>query len=775
MDIKQLLCVLFICFLGLADADYFTCTTIPNSIIGTFSEYIYCTASNTPTATTTVTIKDTTGNLQLSTPTLTFDSTTLTAAYRYKCNKNDSYLVTYDVSGSQFTPPSPVGFNVVLRTISVTDFTVSTYRSYPSEALKLTIVTPSSADLVFVPTSSDSSITFNPNSITISAGSLSAAFTYTGTQELSSAIKVDWTISGTEANWYANSISTYWSFIVTNRTVTTPKFSGRVQIGAGSTDLWLYTPQLPNGTLTITPQAASTTFNPSSVSLSPTSQTARFTFVTNSPYASAAGIPSVSFTLGGDQKDLYNTPSSVQLVVPKRTITVRFPSVIVLTNATTFSISIPTPAVADVTVSFFSSRFTFNVSSVSFSGNTTTGVVQATPVGQGQAHISFLVGGGNADYYYAIPDVVTQVGRGSFFGPADWYFPTLWVGVESDKIPIRASFTPKSDIIITPSAPDVKFNPPTLTFKAGQEQQFFSIIPQYTYSAADFSSITVSFLVSGTDQTYFDPPSPFTVTINRRFIQTRWSAHLENSNQRHLQKEYFVWATANYVSPTDEVTVTPVSPYFKFKPAVLHFNSKTTRIKFSATVIGVVGSTTIDYIIGGRDGGWYTPMTSLSVVTAIRPMTISQAILSPDERMGGQLFLNPTTSELSTNHVYSFVFESPVLPDGGLKITPRSNHVKFKPSSITLKAHDAIADHSLVTTIRDVYFVHPGLIMQANFSVTPLSAGVHEVWVELSGKDAPHYDVPNHFYLSFFTEERSSAMTLLPSLGVLALIVLAYL
>jgi len=366
-------------------------------------------------------------------------------------------------------------------------------------------------------------------------------------------------------------------------------------------------------------------------------------------------------------------------------------------------------------------------------------------------------------YYADIADISITIGGGQFVGPSAWYIPYLWVGVESDPIPIRASWSPINEVNLTMSAPDLIFNPPTLSFRNGSEQQYFTITPTYVSNdQRNYPTITVSFLVSGIDYTLFTAPPSFAVNVQQRYFQMVWSADLDNE-VRYLHKQYEVWATVNYITSADLVSVTPVSPYFSFNPPVLHFSSSTTRIEFTATVTGVVGFASIDYIIGGEDGGWYAPIPSTYFYTAIRPLSLTSAVLAPDTRAAGVYVYLPTFGELATYHVYSFVINSSVLPDSSLTITPKCNHAQFSPSSITVAPDQGVTDLENTETIRTYYFNLSQSYLEANFSVKPLAAGVHEVWFELSGDDANYYDRPGHMFFAYNLVMHSSSIRLLSS------------
>jgi hypothetical protein len=316
---------------------------------------------------------------------------------------------------------------------------------------------------------------------------------------------------------------------------------------------------------------------------------------------------------------------------------------------------------------------------------------------------------------------------------------------------------PEGDVTLTLSAPDVVFNPATLTFNKDTLQQSFTVTPSFSNTDSDdgtVSTVTVTHIVGGSDWAYFSVPAGVTLTVKRRAIQIVWAPHLTVSAgvpQLYLQQEYTVWATANYV--TDPVTVTPVNPYMTFRPAVLTFTAGQPRVKFTAVVNAAVGNTDITYVIGGQNGGLYTNVAADTVSTAVRSLFISSAVISPDSRVPGILVASPSTAELAANHIYSIVIQCDEVP-GQLTITPRSPHINFNPASIELSNKVLSSYPQFGTIVRGNGFVLPYHNTVANFSMTPLSSGVHEVWFELSGSDANYYIPPDHTFISFKIDER---------------------
>jgi hypothetical protein len=768
----------FILFFSVSRGAYFSVSSVGTAYVGVWTDYVFVEASVAPNSTTTLTLAESTGSLVFSSTQLQFDASTQAQSFRVQCSDSGLFQVSVTTAGDNglFDDVTDIFFQFSLRNIYIEDIPGPVFIGQPSEPVQIFIDVASQYDLTFTPSGDEPTISFSPSSVVIPAGQLSATFTFIGTMPLVVRNNINWDLSGQEASLYDNELSGGYTFRIYLREITVPYFSGEVLLSAYSTTLYVYTHESANQSIEITPQAADTVFSPVGYQITSDTQVVAFTFNTSTP-----GNKDVFFYVTGETGyyDTYIAP--VTIYVPKRIITVVAPSTFVLTNTTYMSIFLTAPAVSSVTVSYFAGNVQFNVSSVTFSGNQTSFAVAIYPAALGVDTISFLITGNDVDYYEVIDTISIGVTVGSFIGPDAWYIPSLWVGVESDKLPIRASFSPITSVTLTLSAPDVKFNPPTLTFGNGTEQQYFTITPLYVSNDNLYSSIPVTFLVSGQDHTLFSTPDPFTIVVNRRMIQNKWSAHLYDTT-RHLQKPYKVWASLNYITPSDEVSVTPVSPYFSFNPPVLFFNSKTTRIEFIATVTGAVGPAVIDYIVGGRDGGWYIPPESEYYNLNIRPLAISAAVLAPDNRVPGQYIDAPPLSYLSIYHVYSIKLMSSVLPDSSLTITPRCNHATFSPSSRTLHASDAVTIIDSYNVIESWLFELPGLFLEANFTVTPLAAGTQEVWFELSGKDADYYDRPDHVVL-FFNEVRrassepsqSSSLRLLPPLISIVLALLSWL
>jgi len=265
----------------------------------------------------------------------------------------------------------------------------------------------------------------------------------------------------------------------------------------------------------------------------------------------------------------------------------------------------------------------------------------------------------------------------------------------------------------------------------------------------------------------FTPPDSLQATISRREIQVVWSPHIFLDNSAvatlYLQKNYIVWATANYAD--QPVTVTPVSPFLTFNPPVLQFSSGNLRIKVTVTVTGVAGSGYIDYIISGVNGGLYSNIPQTAISTQLRTLYISEAVIAPDNRVPGISVPTPDAADLSSNHVYSFQIQSLALPEQSLTITPHSNHITFGPtlSAVSNSVGYALSSQTKNINWENYPFTVPNLVLQSNFTLTPLASGVFEVWFELSGPDANYYAPPPHTFFSFYLVERPAGEIYTPS------------
>lgn len=364
-----------------------------------------------------------------------------------------------------------------------------------------------------------------------------------------------------------------------------------------------------------------------------------------------------------------------------------------------------------------------------------------------------------------------------------WYIPALTVGIQSDRFPVAVNVAPDTEVILIPTSADLIFTPAQATFTSNNLEQWFTITPSYASTASSVSPVTtatIDFIVTGDQASLFAAPPSITAQISRRQIQIVWSPHIYTSTSTtavlYLQKNYEVWATANWAD--QPVSVTPVSPYVTFDPPVLQFSSSNLRVKFTAKVTGVAGTSSISYIISGPNGGSYLNIPDTPISTQLRPLFISQAVIAPDNRIpaaDAAIINNPSAAALAANHIYSFQVQSPAIPESALTIIPHSNHITFSPNTASVSA-SAVGYITVTNQYKTLYngngFYVPNLNLQANFTVTPLASGIFEVWFELAGSEAGYYDPPPHSYFSFFLVERpagellpKSAATSLLSLG----------
>eukprot|EP00026_Physarum_polycephalum_P001633 Phypoly_transcript_01635.p1 GENE.Phypoly_transcript_01635~~Phypoly_transcript_01635.p1 ORF type:complete len:864 (-),score=164.70 Phypoly_transcript_01635:111-2702(-) len=824
-----------------------TTTTLP---VGVWSDYIFVSASEQPQQTVTVNIVPLNESMRISKTQLTFDQLHNSASFQVMLTEVgdafDNFTITFsnatEASAGQFTLIPDIDFEGVLRTIRLTktlDTDAFPYIGEHSVPIEIEVNVPSTSALS-VTLQSDSAFTFTPNPVVIPANTRSAWFTYTSTAYAVNYLNASAT-AGAEAGLYApivsyGTVGTY-QFGVQQRpfffpdpdTLELNPFVGAHSV-ANSNGIFVYTRQISNSTFTITPQAADTQFFPPQQTLGPNNMQAFFSFNTSSTESSKT----VYFYASGGPFDFYQFDTTNGLVakatitVPKRQIAYKVASEVFVTNTTYLTITLSAPVASSLTVTLSAGNVWFNTSSVTFTGNTTSIVVAVKGVYLGDDTITFALSGNDAQYYknmdgVSVPITVIQ---GNFITQSSWYQPLLYVGRESDKIPIRASISPINTVTLTPYAANLIFNPSSLTFRNGTEQQYFTITPLYSNvyngnGVATSYSTTINWFINGTDQAIFDPPASVNVNIMPRNIQMKWSAHLRTGDYdyptngafqstptettRYLHKTYKVWASINYIGDKEQVSVTPISPYYSFKPAVLFFDAKHTRIEYEATVTGVPPGNyaSISYLIGGQDGGLYSPISDDGFGVDLRPLKIAAAVVAPDERIKKGIYLAsypleqskqdpqvaynfnaPSVLGNSNNHVESFLIRSFVLPDKSLKITPRCNHVTFSPSSITIKPKDATKridyENYKLTTSQGAdityYFNLTGVYLEANFTAHAQAAGTHVVWFELSGDDADYYHRPPQIGMNFRLVMRpdsepfrvSSSSFLFPSFVVVA-------
>jgi hypothetical protein len=727
--------------------------TVPDSdtYVNMHSDWIFVNANTEPTGSVTLTLSTTATGVTITPSTLNYDANTRSASFRIISTKDQYVEIDYAVAGD-LVAPGATGIFVSLRPVTIDQLPATFYRKIPTEPKQISIQQPSAGALTFTP-STTSPFTFEPASVVIPAGSLSGSFVVYSAETLTTTpVTIQWSITGDEAAYYRNVTSSRNIRVIQRQIAVTP-FPANILPGTNSTVLYAYTTDRVNDTITITPKAADTVFSPETFTFTPGANVVPFTFVTTSPNYDAEG-KLVTFRYDGPGKDDYYTIPDGNLNAPKKSINVVAPSSYVVNKTSQISIRIAAPVVSDITVYLYAANLAFSPTNVTFSGKTTSQVVDVHPIAPGPDSISFNVHGGDVDYYAQPAPQAVSVVSASF---TRWYVPSLWVGVESDRIPVRINVVPDGDVTLTLSAPDVTFNPSTLTFNRGSLQQFFTVTPFFSNTDSDdatVSTVAVTHIVGGSDWSYFSIPADVTLTVKRRYFQIVWAPHLTVSGgvqQLFLQQQYTVWATANHV--TDPVTVTPVNPYMTFSPAVLTFTAGQPRVKFTAVVNAAVGNTDITYVIGGQNGGLYTNIAANTVSTAVRTLTISSAVISPDSRVPGVLVTGPSLAELSSNHVYSIVIQCNEIP-GQLTITPRSPHITFNPASIEL-SNKVLSDYPQSGTIlRGYTFTLPFHNTLANFSLTPLSSGIHEVWFELGGSDANYYSPPDHTSISFKLDER---------------------
>lgn len=767
------------------------------------------------------------GDVTVTPSVFTFSSTSRSNSFTVYSRTYGPATITFDISSeAQFVKPADLNLFFENRTFSYDTFstTVATYVNEWSEPKRIVVDKVSASPLSFFMDVGNSSITFNPNPVVIPAGARSASFQFTSVDEISND-DISFRLEGADADLFTvrdTPTAVSYNFIL-RPFLYADALSKDVLVGyTGSNGFYVYTRQLPNKTFTVTPQAANTVFTPAQATFGPSQQSVLFNFVTSNPGNREVYL----FTNGDGALDYELNPlDSVSLSVPKRQVGIRLSSTHVISNSSYMTIFLSAPVVNGLVVSFWAANLKFNESSVSFTsaGNRTSFAIAFQTAYFGPDTISFALSGADAANYADVPSVsitATAIKHGNFIfatnveTDVDNYYPSiddLYVNVRSERIPIRASISPLKDVILVPTAPGLIFDPPQITFKNGAEQQYFTIFPTYSslYSAGVSSAYTttITWLVIGEDAPSFNEPEPVSVNVQPRRFQAVWSSHLytdkaATSAQVYLHKTYKIWVSTHFVLSGEQVSVLPVSPFFKFSPSELKFDASTTRIELDATLTGIPAdgaSARIDYVLGGKDGGLYSAPTSQTKTAALRPLDIVAAVVSPDERSVGVYIAdnrtnrNPTDptpgtylfepSVLTNYHVSSFLIRSFALPDQELTITPFSPNLKFSPSKITIKARNAVKRIDWHTAVNiaggadaNYAFNVTGVYLEANFSVKALAPGTHVVRFDLQGADAQYYKRLPHTPMTFNLVSRpdsepfkkSSSSFLFPSFVVVA-------
>jgi hypothetical protein len=756
--------------------------------VGTWTDHVSITASVNPMEDVTITA-EAPAEVMLSQSTFTFTPSTRSMAFRATSTTAGSFIITFNKHdpAAQFHDLATMSVSFNLRKVWIDEFPMSVYVNQPSERIQISVSTASDYDLIFVPNHNIDGLSFSPAKIIIKAGTRSASFTYSGSSEVGADFLI-WDIQGPDVALYdTESIAEHpftVEYNIIRRPFTLPSDPiAPVLVGfEGYNGLYVYTQERPNADLTVTPQAADTVFHPTTAQLGDT-QSVFFTYTTNT-----TGTKNIYFFSSGPGAEDYtrNPLQPVQINVPKRRVIVALSSVHVVTNTSYMSLSIPAPSANGIIVSFTAANVKFNVSSVEFKGNETSCTVALQIVSLGYDTVYFALSGPDSDYYTTIDDIqITTIAKANFI-IAEYGFPRLIVGAESEKIPLRTSVSPISQdgVSLTPTAPGLIFHPSTLTFSNGTEQQYFTITPSYSRLSGGYH-VRIEWLLSGTDAPWFQRPSSLEVPVYKRNFEVVWSSHLLTDKEytyftRFLHKTYKVWISASHVGQGEHVSITPVSAYWTFKPEVLNFHAPNAHVELEATLTGIPANyadVVIDYVIGGKDGGLYNPIPHDTFHAALRPLEFAAAVISPDERTKGILITEvrspPYTFDplvLRQNHVHSFLIRSLVLPDEDLTITPHSPHVKFSPSKITIKVKNAAkrADWHPVLYLDDAHgFVANGMFLEANFTAKAEAPGTHMVWFELSGKDKDYYTRLSHTPMTFRLVSISSHLFLSLTLPVL--------
>lgn len=779
--------------------------------VGVQSDWFFIETSSfftAPNTSTTVSISEGTGNVDLSATSLSFNPNVQQLSFRVTPKTTGLLVLEFSVSNTvDFSIPATYSINSVSRVIT-TDYAISVpstvYVNRWTDPIKIYFDNPSTTTLSLTPTLTTTPANMfqiYPTTISIPAGGLSASFRLMGTQEFSGILSIDWgTIGGDVNDWYDISNLAIGFTVARRPTLVAPTFSASTLVLGQSSPLYFYTAgDRPNASLTVTPQAADTTFSPASVTLDPNTQVAQFTVTTTSTEPNKP----VFFYTSAEASGYFNRLSYGTLNTPKRSFIVNSPTLFAVTKPSKISIKIEQPATNGVTVSLYAANMVFDPSEVTFTGAITGMDVEVTPTNTGADTISFKISGQDAAYYNDISDYYATIEGGTITGPASWYIPALWVGQESDRLPIRLNFAPDTEVIVTPMAADLIFTPANLTFTPDDVEQYFTITPVLANNNYATRSTSISFAVSGADWSWYTAPAATTtITVNQRILQATWSSDLElgETSTLYVGVDYTVWVSTNYVGNEDEFTVTPVSNYFKFNPEVLTFNSGTWRASFVATPLAGVRSASsarINYIVSGNAAGYYQELTQDQLPIALRPLYFYSAVVSRDDRVDAWRYVNASnygsllsshaniTSAFTANHLQSFSIATPAFPWGKLTITPKCAHISFSPSSVTLTSSSktTIWVQSAVSlpnvqssSFTDTTGWEPTYLAIANFTVNGHAPGTHEVYFELSGSDAYAYITPPHVGVTIrkYTGGGSGSSTVVASIGmIVASIVLA--
>jgi len=612
-----------------------------------------------------------------------------------------SNCITFQVTGtnsSSYNQPSARSFTTTLRGLTVfyptttvtlgdqnNEITIDALNDlYPPNGLT---ITPNGTDLTFIP----SSITLGPNG--------GATFRIRGDQLGSKLIQ--YTITGADSGIYQTTLNSQ-GISVTSFNFDVSRYAYTHYAGEVSTYHLGWVDHVASFSIQLD-TVGTVIGSPMDFSTTPVRQY-QYSFPTPSHQQ-------IDFTLGG--LAAVNFPSSANALSydpVKRTIYVspNGDSGITYFRNQTFPVSVFVRRVpiGGLTVYPYAADCTITPPSQTLKGGvakTTSVVFLVTCNRLGNHNVDFVVSGVDVPIHSAVPASVPFNIRTNGF---DIFYPafTHYTNVESPPISVSIHVPPPSDVTLWPTGPDMIFNPPSLTFSPSVTRQTFTITSTATPDSP--TSVTLDWLIVGTNKDLFTKPASKSISISLRPVAI-YPPFVSTVPHGTTSQAYTI-----YSDVPGNLTINFLSAYGVVSPSAVTLTSEVPYARFNVTGRIRVSGSSLQYVLGGIDAGWYSPPAASTLTVPARVFVFDRLDIPVASTPG---FPVNTTLEFRDRFATYYSLSTLYNPSKNVTVIPRARELQFKPAVWTFTP-DTPKEGITFTVDGDV-------------------SGVHQAWFELAGHE----------------------------------------
>jgi len=574
----------------------------------------------------------------------------------------DEFSVSWTVNGTDaewYAAPNQISFAALPRDLNlITPYLPNNILVNVPQTISFTTTYPPANGITLIP---HGPFTFSPSTIVFAPNQTTSSITITPT--IAGTFPIQFALTGPDAALYQQPenyevVANLWNFII-------PGFEPVLSRGVLAAPLVIRTVASPPTNVTLTLVSDYLEFFPSTLTFTPTSPSATFTFGLRGLGNNFDGDGfDVAFFVGGPAAWLFEQPADIfvsNFVQATYFAQVNLPGTdnFVVGVPYTITVTVPHPPLGALTVTPFTTAPDVVVTPASFtitrrSPLVATFVIVGNHPTSGN-EINFVLGGTDAVYYsapYAPFNIIPRQFRGLDF-------PDMKVGIPTYPISLSLPYPTRSSLDVFFYSDGITFTPNHFTYLPNSS--VFTFVATGNYAS---SGINVNVLVTGEDADWYVPVGGFSLPVDWR----TWS-HTPASTQTLTAGVPEIISFSVQTPPNTYILITPTASGVTFTPAWINISYPASSGWFTA--VGYAAGTTSEVVLSltGPDAVYYTELPNFVININ------SQQIFLQSGLGGGDNMV-----QLGDNSTLVLSLDAAAI--NGLWVTPGASGLTFYPPSL---------------------------------------------------------------------------------------------